>query len=62
AEEYPDITPAQFRNLLKSSSQDLGEPGYDIVYGYGVPDTEALKVNLRLLTATITNGLNETTD
>jgi len=50
AEEYPDITPAQLRNLIKSSSQDLGVPGYDIAYGYGVPDIEALKVNLRLLT------------
>jgi len=35
--EYPDITPAQFRCLLKLTSQDLGEPGYDIIYGYGFP-------------------------
>ena len=47
AEEYPDITPAQFRNLIKSSCLDLGEPGYDIAYGYGIPDMEALEVNLR---------------
>lgn len=36
-QEYPDITPAQFRYLIKRSSQDLGEPGYDIIYGHGFP-------------------------
>lgn len=49
-EDYPDISPAQFRSLIKSSCRDLGEPGYDNDYGFGVPDIEALKVNLRLLT------------
>lgn len=49
AEEYPGITPAQFRDLVKSSSRDLGEPGYDTAYGYGIPDIEAIKVSLGLL-------------
>lgn len=52
AEIYPDITPAQFRDLLRSSCRDLGEPGYDIVYGYGVPDIDAIEENLRLLMQT----------
>lgn len=42
-EEYPGITPAQFRDLIKVSCEDLGEPGYDIAYGYGLPDIEAIK-------------------
>lgn len=35
---YPDTTPAQFREILKESSSDLGEPGYDTSYGYGLID------------------------
>lgn len=33
-----DITPAQFRELLKETSTDLGETGYDTSYGYGLVD------------------------
>lgn len=35
---FPEMTPAQFREVLKDSSQDLGEPGYDTSYGYGLID------------------------
>lgn len=34
----PDLTFAQFQEYLIASAQDLGSPGYDIVYGYGVVD------------------------
>jgi len=36
--KYPEMTPADFRQLLQDSSRDLGEPGYDTAYGYGVID------------------------
>jgi len=62
AEEYPDITPAQFRNLIKLSSRDLGEPGYDIAYGYGLPDIKMLKINLRLLAEAMANNPAQTED
>lgn len=35
---YPNLTPAQFRQALQASAQDLGEPGYDPAYGYGLVD------------------------
>jgi|GEM_PF-6736404 len=31
----PSLTPAQVRAILRSSSQDLGTPGWDPVFGYG---------------------------
>lgn len=39
--EYPDITPKDFRQILKDSSRDLGEPGYDTTYGWGLIDVKA---------------------
>lgn len=39
--EYPDMTPDEFRQILKDSSKDLGEPGYDIAYGWGLIDVKA---------------------
>ncbi|MDK9712338.1 S8 family serine peptidase, partial [Acidaminobacter sp.] len=32
----PSITPAKFENLLKTTSIDLGQPGFDIYYGHGL--------------------------
>ena len=58
--EYPDITPTQFRNLIRLSSRDLGEPGYDIAYGYGVLDINELKINLRLLNADMASDIAQT--
>ena len=39
--EHPDMTPEEFRQTLKGSSRDLGEPGYDTAYGWGLIDLEA---------------------
>jgi len=35
---YPDYTNQQIRNLLRSTADDLGDPGKDIYYGYGRVD------------------------
>lgn len=39
--EHPGMTPEEFRQILKSSSKDLGEPGYDTSYGWGLIDVKA---------------------
>lgn len=39
--ENPGITPEEFRQILKNSSRDLGEPGYDTAYGWGLINVEA---------------------
>ena len=42
AKQYkPDITPAQFKQLLQTSSVDAGAEGYDNSYGYGIVDYAA---------------------
>ena len=42
AKQYkPDITPAQFKQLLQTSSVDAGAKGYDTSYGYGIVDYAA---------------------
>lgn len=33
-----DFSPSKFMDLLKITSKDLGRPGYDIEYGYGLID------------------------
>lgn len=35
---WPEIRAQQFRWLLAASAQDLGQPGYDVVYGFGSLD------------------------
>ncbi len=45
--EYPDITPEEFRQILKNSSRDLGEPGYDKAYGWGLIDVNAALVKAK---------------
>ncbi|HBK85376.1 MAG TPA: hypothetical protein DDZ53_05035 [Firmicutes bacterium] len=37
---YPQITPAEFREALQASAQDLGDVGYDTAYGHGLVDLE----------------------
>lgn len=37
---YPQITPAEFREALQASAQDLGNAGYDTAYGHGLVDLE----------------------
>ena len=36
------LTPKEFSELLKDTAEDLGDAGYDIYYGYGMADIEAL--------------------
>lgn len=38
----PDLTAEAFGALLRASAEDLGEPGYDTVYGYGLLNLPAL--------------------
>ena len=38
----PELTPAEFRCLLRDTAEDLGEPGWDTVYGHGFLDIGAL--------------------
>ncbi len=38
----PDINHDEFAELLKQASTDLGEPGYDIYYGYGLLNIDAI--------------------
>jgi subtilisin family serine protease len=50
----PSLTAAQVRYCITSTAVDLGEPGRDWYYGYGVIDAaEALKAKLRLNPASI---------
>ena len=35
-EAHPEMTTADFKQILMRSSKDLGEAGYDIEYGYGL--------------------------
>jgi subtilase-type serine protease len=35
-ERYPQMNQNDFAEILKMSSMDLGEPGYDTSYGYGL--------------------------
>ena len=35
-ERYPQMTTEDFKEILKASSKDLGEPGYDTSYGWGL--------------------------
>ena len=48
AKQYKsDITPAQFKKLLQTSSVDAGASGYDASYGYGVADFGAFLTALK---------------
>lgn len=35
---HPEMTPGEFRQVLRSSSKDMGESGYDTDYGWGLID------------------------
>lgn len=40
---YPELTPQEIRKLMQKGAKDLGEPGWDSSYGYGLvqaPTTE----------------------
>ncbi len=49
AGRYPKITPEELRTLIKLSCRDLGTPGYDVSYGYGILDKDLLLKNLERL-------------
>ena len=38
----PELTPAEFRDLLRDTAEDLGAPGWDKVYGHGLLDIGGL--------------------
>jgi subtilisin family serine protease len=38
---HPTYTPAQVRNAIQSSAQDLGDPGWDPEFGWGLIDANA---------------------
>lgn len=38
----PELTPAEFRSILRDTAEDLGEPGWDTVYGHGFLDIGGL--------------------
>lgn len=42
----PDITPAEVKKIIRESSKDLGEPGYDYKYGAGRLDAAQAIKNL----------------
>jgi serine protease len=37
----PGISPTQVESILKSTALDLGTPGYDTTYGFGIPQADA---------------------
>ncbi|MCD8180938.1 MAG: S8 family serine peptidase [Firmicutes bacterium] len=39
---YPELTTAQFMEILIDTSEDLGDEGYDTSYGYGFIDAEKI--------------------
>lgn len=43
----PDLTCAEWMELLRSTAEDLGEPGYDFAYGYGLLRIDRLLAELR---------------
>jgi subtilisin family serine protease len=40
-EDFPSMTVAQVRTLLQNTAEDLGDPGWDSLYGHGLVDAEA---------------------
>lgn len=43
-EKYPSYTNAQIRNLLQKNARDLGSPGRDRLYGYGLVQADTAPV------------------
>ena len=58
----PDLTPDEFLSLISETSTDLGEAGYDISYGYGLLNIEAIlnKLNPELSeTCVVTHNIKK---
>lgn len=54
----PNLTNTEFKEILKSCSDDLGEVGYDLQYGYGMLNTEKTMKSMlgEYYTSPITQG------
>jgi subtilisin family serine protease len=39
--DSPALSPSQVESILKSTAQNLGKPGYDTTFGYGIPQADA---------------------
>jgi len=39
---YPEKNGSEIREILCSSAEDLGEPGYDTIFGYGSVNSSAI--------------------
>lgn len=37
----PGLTPEQIRQIIRNTALDLGTPGQDVLYGYGLPQADA---------------------
>ena len=46
-EKYPNTSPSQFKKKLIDSARDLGSPGWDTKYGYGLIDAYYLLFGLK---------------
>jgi serine protease len=44
---FPSCTAAQIRSTLDKSAQDLGAPGRDVYYGYGLVQAKAAYDRIR---------------
>lgn len=44
---YPSLTPEKIRDALFDSTFDLGEPGWDPIYGYGLADALSLNAYIQ---------------
>jgi subtilisin family serine protease len=58
---YPDLTEAQFKQILIDTSEDLGDEGYDTLYGYGLIDADKIISEVEKL-ANITSTTEPTTE
>ena len=62
-EKYPDLSTAEIRNLLQENAIDLGEPGRDTKYGYGLIQLDSIqnKSNISVSTegATVRIAIHE---
>lgn len=46
---YPEATPAQVREAMESTATDLGDPGHDDFFGFGLVNAEAARVRLECI-------------
>ena len=44
--EYPEVNAEQVQQAIKDSCTDLGDEGFDVYYGYGLPDMSRIVVEI----------------